>query len=141
MQLVLPSWLLLAAALFFEHGKLLQYLLALQFLLNLLFQRINGTLTIEAGNIKLTLLLWRAVGGERGRCEDESQFLDIFQLLFEFLKGIDGEARCRNGKTAAWPQLPFEVVVQRTIYVVYQLHQGYQPAAIGLTDTQASEGF
>ena len=72
MQLVLPSWLLLRLALLFEHGKLLQYLLALQFLLNLLFQRINGTLTIEARDIKLTLLLGSAVGSKGGRGEDEA---------------------------------------------------------------------
>ena len=53
---------------------------------------IEGALTVDARDVELAPLLVDSFGGERRRSEDKTKLLDVFQLLFQLLKGIYGEA-------------------------------------------------
>ena len=92
--------------------------------LDLKIGAVQATLSVQPGNVKLSLLLGHFLLNECGRGKDETQLVDPIQLLFQLLIGIDGETGGGDREFASLFDGGLQIRAHGLIDIVQYLHSG-----------------
>ena len=89
---------------------------------DLKFGAVDAALTVEARNVEFPLCFGHFLLEKCGRSEQETKLFHAFQLLLQFLVGVNRKAGCSDGNAAALTDRLAQIVPNRVGQIVKKQH-------------------